>query len=55
MFSAPPISLTEVWIAETNFHHSSRAAPRGSSLSAGLHALVAAGLGDPGTALRRLR
>jgi trehalose/maltose hydrolase-like predicted phosphorylase len=44
-----------MWIAETNFRHYEPRCAQGSSLSAGRHVLVAAGLGDPGTALRRLR
>jgi trehalose/maltose hydrolase-like predicted phosphorylase len=42
-------------MAETNFHHYERRCAHGSSLSAGMHALVAARLGDCVTALRYAR
>ena len=42
-------------IAETNFRHYEPRCAHGSSLSAGMHALVAARLGDAATALRYLR
>jgi len=41
--------------AETNFRHYEPRCAHGSSLSAGMHALVAARLGDADTALRYLR
>jgi trehalose/maltose hydrolase-like predicted phosphorylase len=42
-------------MAETNFRHYEPRCAHGSSLSAGMHALVAARLGDPEMALRYLR
>jgi trehalose/maltose hydrolase-like predicted phosphorylase len=42
-------------IAETNFRHYEPRCAHGSSLSAGMHALVAARLGDAETSLRYLR
>jgi trehalose/maltose hydrolase-like predicted phosphorylase len=42
-------------MAETNFRHYGACCAHGSSLSAGLHALVAARLGDAEMALRYLR
>jgi trehalose/maltose hydrolase-like predicted phosphorylase len=42
-------------MAEMNFRHYEPRCAHGSSLSAGMHALVAARLGDPELALRHLR
>jgi len=42
-------------MAEANFRHYEPRCAHGSSLSAGMHALVAARLGDAGLALRHLR
>jgi trehalose/maltose hydrolase-like predicted phosphorylase len=42
-------------MAETNFRHYEPRCAHGSSLSAAMHAIVAARLGDPDTALRYLR